>query len=109
MLWLSARLHVVDERSVLQSDQVDVGLDAFVRYDALRLHRQLQLDAVARLPFARHHGIAFAISGVMLLAVDSKPLYAADLRRLRVELARGPVRDAHVHRKRLGLFRIDRD
>ena len=55
-----------------------IGLDAAVCLDALRFHRQLELDAVAGLPLARDHGIALLNVRRDRLAVDGKTLQSAD-------------------------------
>src|SRR3569623_805004 len=99
-------LNVIDERAVLERNQVLVCGDAFVRCDPLRLHRQFYFDAVAGLPLARDDGVALVDLGRVRFTVDREMLDSADRWRLLVELARGPIRNAQEQGECLWLFWI---
>src|SRR5215467_3631826 len=105
-LLVVSSLDVIDERTILQRHQTNIRFDSIVRDHSLRLQWQFQFDAVACFPLTRNNGIALADDWRFFFSINCEPLYASDRGRIFIKLARRPVWNSYIDRKRLRLFWI---
>src|SRR5580658_5937832 len=106
---LVGSLHVIDQRTILQSDEVRVSLNTRIGLEALHLHRKLELNRVAGLPTARDDRIAIDNVWRERLSIQSNALQTTDCRRRGVEHRRGAVGHTNMHAEGLSLLRFDSD